>query len=273
MKRLSMTFIALLAIGMLYLVAGCGNTAGTQSGGITEPTSPTTGAAEEPTGTTWVLTSYGPSDQPRMAHTDAPATALFGGGTVRGSTGCNEYSADYTVAAQSFTVGQLVQTERACVDNSIMEQEAAFTAALQSAQTIAIDGDTLTISYDGGILRFARQPPPPDRPLVGTVWQLTTFVSGDVANSLLNDTQITLEFADGQVRGTAGCNQYTGAYTLSDSAIKVGDVVSTKMACSDEIMKQEFSFVEALQDAKTLSIEGNQLRITHGNGTLLFTAQ
>lgn len=48
-----------------------------------------------------------------------------------------------------------------------------------------------------------------NRPLEGR-WQLTTFASGEVANSLLAGTSITAELAGGKLNGQAGCNSYFG---------------------------------------------------------------
>ena len=46
-----------------------------------------------------------------------------------------------------------VQTEMACLDTKVMEQEQAFLTALTKATTYRIDGDSLELRDDGGALQ------------------------------------------------------------------------------------------------------------------------
>jgi heat shock protein HslJ len=38
---------------------------------------------------------------------------------------------------------------------------------------------------------------------------------------------------DGTLSGNAGCNEYSGPYTVTGNQIKIGPLTSTMMACSD----------------------------------------
>lgn len=103
----------------------------------------------------WVLVSYGPASDPVAALPGTKVTAVFdAAGQVGGSTGCNSYSASYQIDGSQLTIGNVAQTLMACAEETIMAQEAAYTAALGAAQTITIEGDTLIIAYKGGELRF-----------------------------------------------------------------------------------------------------------------------
>jgi heat shock protein HslJ len=286
MRYRSSIRISITAVALLLTLAACGraDAPSGQAGPATPPTNapaagaPTAlpggqgGAQDDLAGTKWLLASFGTPDSHTAVPPEAGVTAEFAvGGQLGGSAGCNSYSARWTRNGQAFTVGEIVQTEMACLDENAMAREQAFLSALQSARSIARDADTLTIGYDGGELRFTRLQPPQDRPLEGTAWQLTTFVSGDVAASLLSDTRITAEFAQGKVSGTAGCNQYFGSYSLSGNTIAFGELGSTKKACPGDIMKQEQDFLAALGSATAFSIAGDQLTVAYPGGSLVFS--
>lgn len=99
-------------------------------------------------GTSWELQGTLP---------DARITAEFRGGTISGSGGCNTYSGPYTsTGSNNISVGGLVTSQMAC-DEAIMEQEQAYLAALGTAQSYSIAGNTLTIAHAGGALTFQQR--------------------------------------------------------------------------------------------------------------------
>jgi heat shock protein HslJ len=160
----------------------------------------------------------------------------------------------------------------ACTDDKLMQQEAAYLAALQAATALHQDGDKLTIDYAGGTLHFTRMVTDAASPLESTNWQLETFINGDSASSTVAGTTITAEFADGKVSGSAGCNQYNADYTLAGQALTISPVVTTKMACDAAIMTQEQQFIKGLGTATSLIIDGDQLRLDYPGGALVFRA-
>jgi heat shock protein HslJ len=72
-------------------------------------------------------------------------TASFGAnGSLNGSSGCNSYSATYTVDSASLIIGPPGATGALCAEpEGIMEQEAAFLAALQSTSAYSLEGGEL----------------------------------------------------------------------------------------------------------------------------------
>jgi heat shock protein HslJ len=108
-------------------------------------------------GTNWGLTSYnngrGGMNSP-VAGTEI--TALFGAdGNLTGSGGCNSYSAAYTVDGIKITLGPVTSTKMACADpKSVMDQETAYLAALQTATRYQIQADELTL-WNGENLKAA----------------------------------------------------------------------------------------------------------------------
>lgn len=112
-------------------------------------------------GPVWTLTTYG-SDTGRQAVASATVGFFPGSdgmsGRLSGSTGCNVYFTTYSVADEAMAVGP-VNSSRILCTSSVMAQEQAFLAALQSVEAYRITGDTLEIIYDNGsgILTFAAQ--------------------------------------------------------------------------------------------------------------------
>lgn len=222
-------------------------------------------------GTQWTLTDMGPADNLVAPLPDNPIELEFKDGQVAGTAGCNHFFASYTISATGeISIDAVGSTLMACLGEEVMARESQFLAALQAATGYELGDGTLTIQYEGGTLQFATRIAPADLSLEGTEWQLTTFVSGEAASSLLVDTQITAIFLQGQVNGTAGCNRYFGSYEVDGETIAVSPLGSTRMACAEEIMAQESSFLAALQAATAFEIEGEQLTITYDAGTLIF---
>lgn len=252
----------IVVMSAVLLLAGCG---------VPEPAASNTGAPAL-AGTEWRLVSFGPEESPQQALPNTTVMVGFTETTAQGSFGCNSFGGSYTLNGQQITFSELVQTEMACPP-PIMQQEDQVVAALQSAHTFTLDGDTLRLSYPDGVLRFTRVEPAADRPLEGTPWQLTTFVSGEVARSLVTDTQITATFEGGRVTGSAGCNNYSGTYTLTDGALSVGgDIITTKKACPPPVMQQEREFLDALAATTRYEISGAQLTLVYPDGQLVFAA-
>jgi heat shock protein HslJ len=105
-------------------------------------------------GTTWTLVSYGDPANPTPALDTPPVTLTFSGSGVSGNAGCNSFSGGFTFEGNTLMVGQLVSTLMACLDQPVMDQEAAVLAALSTASRFAINGNQLVIRYDGGVLNF-----------------------------------------------------------------------------------------------------------------------
>jgi putative lipoprotein len=75
----------------------------------------------------------------------------------------------------------------------------------------------------------------------------------------------------GRLSGTSGCNRYTAGYAVNGNALKVTQVVSTRMLCTPpERMAQEYRFYQALPTAKSYERQDDALVIEYAGGTLRF---
>jgi heat shock protein HslJ len=101
--------------------------------------------------------------------------------------------------------------------------------------------------------------------LEGTTWLLDKTIAG---------SEITAEFDNGQVSGSAGCNSYQGTYRSTRAAgrntIEFSPLATTRMMCDQPLMDQEGLYLTALESATEYTIEGFALSIEYPGGTLLF---
>lgn len=92
--------------------------------------------------------------------------------------------------------------------------------------------------------------------LVNTSWTVVSIAGAPT----LDGARPTLTFAqDGTVSGSAGCNQYSGAFRMDGGAISMGELGSTLMGCEVDRSAQEVAFLNALRGATAwrLADDGN----------------
>src|SRR5512136_600251 len=99
-------------------------------------------------------------------------------------------------------------------------------------------------------------------------WQLVSFGCSQ-QRSPLPDTQITAEISENRISGKGTVNRYFTDYTLQGNQIKVQSIASTRMAGPPEFMQQEAEYFEALTNAESWQVEGDELKIFYTNGGVL----
>jgi heat shock protein HslJ len=142
-----------------------------------------------------------------------------------------------------------------------MEQEQAYLAALGRTATFTVTSSALTFRAANGSVLLSYGPQT-QTPLQGTTWKADGYNNGRGAVvSVLAGTEITARFEAGSLTGSAGCNTYTGSYTVSGNAIQISPPASTRAFCSTPagVMEQEAAYLAALPTARTYRIEGNRL--------------
>lgn len=114
------------------------------------------------------------------------------------------------------------------------------------------------------------------QPFEGKTWQLSDWTTEGDPQVLVVGTDLTVRFNQGQVNGSAGCNNFVGRYTVGSDQISMGGpVATTRKACSPEVQTQEDQFIAALQGASGVDLTAQgQLRIAYtnaqGRGVLIF---
>lgn len=189
---------------------------------------------------------------------DARPTMRFAfGGQLTGSDGCNQYSGPFKTNGQDIAVGQLASTLIGC-EPLLGAQAQAFTEALSGASTWRLtETGGLEIRGHGDIIAepLVDAPPPSEAivsDLAGTAWVLQ-----ELGGATLVDVEPSLTFGgDGTVSGSAGCNTFSGTYTLDGATLAFGPLATTKMACADPTMFVESAFLAAMAGVTGWSQDG-----------------
>jgi len=191
-----------------------------------------------------------------------------------GSAGCNRYSGSVTLDGDELTMLEVAVTEMACMEDGVMEAEAAYLAAFTTVDRWAFDGDTLTLTGPDAELVFARQAPVEDAALVGTTWQLAELISGDGPDAAVSSTWTDAELvlgADGHLSGSTGCNRVMGSFELDGEVLVLGPLATTRMACTDDGAAEQERQVLAVLDPGplTVELEGDRLVLRAPDGSAL----
>jgi heat shock protein HslJ len=232
-------------------------------------------------GTLWQLTGY---DNAKGGFSsllrDTEITATFGeDGTLSGSAGCNGYSTSYQIYGDQIAIGAVASTMMMCPGpEGIMEQENTYLVTLQSSSAYRIEGQQLTLFDAGGqaALTYVVSEP---TPLIGTLWQVMGYNNGKGGvTSVVIGTELTAVFGeDGNLTGSAGCNNYSASFKVDEAAgpaegtISIGPAASTRMFCAEPegTMEQEGQYLAALGMAATYRIESDRLQLRDENGSLV----
>lgn len=148
------------------LLPACGRIGGAENASLTASAAATSLVGQ------WQLVSYGPEDQPVEIPAGLQLTLWLSRDYLQWH-GCNFLEAEYTVRDQTLLLGSVTSTAVGCVPGLPAQLDGIMQTALQPQTAFAIEGDTLTIPYPGGIQAGEAQntlemptapPPPPDVP-------------------------------------------------------------------------------------------------------------
>ena len=203
-----------------------------------------------------------------LAGSGAAPSATFTDDTVGGSTGCNRFTAPYTVDGDSLEIGTIATTRMACPPPADAV-ERAYLAALGRVAAWHQDGAELILVDDehNELLRYEEASPVGD-------WEVTSFLNGDAVTSPLPGTTMTARFADdGTLTGSSGCNTYQTAFSLGKGSIEIEPAAATQMACAepDGVMDQEAAYLAALPTAVGYRVDGGSLALVSADGTHVAT--
>lgn len=269
MRGMDMKLVSFLELALLLLLIAV-PIAGAQS--ATEKislTSPVTATSLE--GVSWSLNSYlSPEGQTENVLNYTQITALFESGRISGHGGCNNYAGSYVTEGSNINISQLLSTMMFCYDN-ISSQESVYLLNLQNSATYSISDSLLKMMDANGtvILTYSVLQP---LPLVGTNWSMLNYNNGrEAVVGALTGTEVTAMFeADGNLTGTAGCNQYRTGFKVDGNNITIEPAATTRMLCSvpEGVMDQEAEFLRALENAATYKIDRQQLWLRYENESI-----
>ena len=97
---------------------------------------------------------------------------------------------------------------------------------------------------------------PAAAPLVGSEWLLEDLGGRGVVDRV----QATLAFPEaGRVAGNSSCNRFFGSYTLMQDRVAFGQLGGTRMVCAEAVNEQEARYLDALQKAQRLEVNGKTM--------------
>lgn len=191
-----------------------------------------------------------------------------------GTGGCNRYNGLFTYKDGFLTAPHLATTMMLCTEDN---SEAEFLLALSNTDNIPslVDG-VLTITHDGVVvLEFEKgaaeseaQSVAVDANTLKGTWTLKT-IDGAEAKSLYAESipTLTFDFADNRLSGNAGCNTYNAQFTLTESQLVVGAVITTRMACPS--LEAEGLYTQAISDTSVLTLPNENVLQLAKNETVL----
>ena len=221
----------------------------------------------------WQLRDGTNQGQPIPIVAGSRITLKIDGTHVGGTAACNSYGGDVQVKGTSIIIGELFQTEMACLDDRLMASEAAFMAALPRATKVTRNGDNLTLTGPELELRFALVAPVADAILIGTTWILDSLISGEVASSTVGE-RVTLELiGDGTLSASTGCRDVTGRYTISDGQVQVTLDPYDTIGCAAALGAQDTRILKVLSDGFGVAIDGERLTVTAGDQGMTYRTE
>lgn len=107
-------------------------------------------------------------------------------------------------------------------------------------------------------------------PFTRTEWVLSSWGTGQAPP--IAGSAPTLSFQSGMVSGRTGCNSYFAPATiLMEGQLTLGVAGSTLMACSEELMAQEYRFMAALDGVSGYELIWDNLYLYGGAEVLTFS--
>lgn len=207
---------------------------------------------------------------------DTHVSLTFEGDTIAATAGCNNMSSTWSLEGDVLVVGQMAQTMMACEPSALMDQDTWLQSVLTSRPTLALDGDTLTVTARGATLTMVDEATVnPPQQLEGPTWTVQEINTSNASATVRAGVRTpTLTFQGGTVAVDTGCNTGSGGYTLGDGTVTFGPIATTRMACTNPAGNQvEQQVLTVLTGTATYTIKGATLTLTNGaNGLVLGTA-
>jgi heat shock protein HslJ len=207
---------------------------------------------------------------------DTPVSIRFDGDTIGLDAGCNSIGGSYSIDGGRLVVDDLFTTEIGC-DPERHAQDEFLAGFVTSGPTVELAGDVLTLS-DGNVTIEAtdRIVADPDRPIIGTRWELDSIVEADAVSSVPGEVEAFVEFADdGSLSLFDGCNDGAGAVEVGEDELQIGAIASTRKACegdSQKLVSDAYQVVLASGGSVLFEVDADLLTITNGDRGLVFRA-
>ena len=261
--------ILILAVGLVWILSQNSKKFNSQNDSVINTVSTIPPATQEsPTffNTIWSPNSIDNKD----LLDDTLITVQFDNqGRVTGYDGCNSFNSSYTLDGLKISINpNMVSTRKAC-SGEIMNQADTFTKLLIASTEYKLgDGVMVLVQGEKEGLSFLGV----TNSLAKTSWDVTGYNNGkEAVVGPITGTNPTIIFGDdGTISGNAGCNTFSGTYSLKGESISIGTLATTQRECIEPegITEQESSFLTYLQKADTWLIQGDMLYLRTAEDSL-----
>ena len=181
---------------------------------------------------------------------------------ISASDGCNTFHGPVKVEKDQFVFGNLASTMMACENVKDFNFSSKFNGNVQ----YKLEGNDLIILKDKKeVMKLNRALS------VDGTWVLEEFIGKDRSMKTLQQRfplkVPTITFANGNVSGSNGCNNIAGPFTIDGNTIKMGNLISTRMACEGV----DGSFDERFSKVNSYDLNNNKLTLyVDGVKTMVF---
>ena len=246
---------------------------------------PLPGSPVELVGTSWRVAKEDEGGGAR-----APTLAFLSTYIAAGVTACRPYVVHFRVDDErlSFPAKSMIGMTKGCSEEQF-ELEGSYTDQLSLSDDYSVEntagGKLLRIrTRNGKVLVYEPLSPELDRITEG-IWSLTTLIEPRETTTgrtqrprtdIIPETELTIEFREDGVHGSAGCNKYSAPVNIDGTGITVGAATVTRAWCDDPagLMDQERLYLNILDRVKDFRVFGDQLALQTDEGEqLLFQAK
>lgn len=191
-------------------------------------------------------------------------------GRLTGSGGCNTLSGSWSLDGATLVVGELSSTEMGC-EPDLMAQDDLLASLLTGEPRLTLDGAALVLRQGARTVRLTDEAGnEPDRPLVGTRWEITNVIEGEGADA----TSVTwasgspgsvLLADDGTYAIETDCVTYTGTWIERDEGRIVFSVGETdEQPCDDPDPTLIEAMDALLLQGAVATVDGSRLELRSG---------
>lgn len=221
--------------------------------------------------TAWELESFGDTGDKVPVVPDTYPSLHFMLERYSGYTGCDWFLGIYGVEGSTLRMETPDSTMYGCGEDegALIEQAATYAVALENITRYELaDGQLFLYTVEDQLLVTMR--PLESLPFEGTNWDLK-FFSTEPAYWVphIPETLITAQFEGGQLSGSAGCNEYTAAYTRNGPEFMLSELWIGQDTCDepDGIMDQENEYLSMLASAGAIIESARSLELLTADGT------
>ena len=87
-----------------------------------------------------------------------------------------------------------------------------------------------------------------------------------IDDAIVSGGEYFIEFGADRLSGRAGCNRFSGTYSITGDRLAVGPLATTRMACPEPAMRHERRVLEILRGPVTISRRVGTGLVLTGNG-------